>query len=46
MVGIAQRVMPIAEFGKTLAGQLRQGTDGLRHVTLPVDGRSAGLPFL
>jgi hypothetical protein len=27
MVGIAQRVIPMADFGKTSAGQFRQGTD-------------------
>jgi len=43
MVGIAQRVIPIAEFGKTSAGEVRQGGDGLGHVTLPVHGRFAGL---
>jgi hypothetical protein len=45
MVGIAQRVIPIADFGKTLAGQFRQGTDGLWHITLPVRGRFARLPL-
>jgi hypothetical protein len=34
MVGIAQRVIPIAEFGKTSAGQVRQGTGGLLQVAL------------
>jgi hypothetical protein len=38
MVGIAQRVIPTANFGKSLAGQFRQGTDDLWHVTLPVHG--------
>ena len=42
MVGIAKRVILIAEFGKTSAGQLRQGTEGLWHVALPVHGGFAG----
>ena len=44
MVGIAQRVIPIGEFGKTSACQFRQGADGLWHVALPVHGRFADLP--
>jgi hypothetical protein len=29
MVGIAERVIPMADFGKTSAGQFDQGTDAL-----------------
>lgn len=45
MVGIAQRIIPIAEIGETSAGQSRQGTDGLWHVTSPVHARFAALPL-
>jgi hypothetical protein len=34
MVGIAQRVIPMADFGKTSAGQFRQGTYGLSQAAL------------
>ena len=43
MVGSAKRVVLIAEFGKTSAGQLGQGTEGPWHVTRPIHGRFAGL---
>ena len=42
--GIAQRGIPITEFGECSAGKVRQGTDGLLHITPPHLGRFTDLP--
>jgi hypothetical protein len=45
MVGIAQHDILIAEFGESSAGKVRQGSDGLLHITPPHLGCFTDLPL-